>query len=84
MKHANTYKYINKEELSTPNHGSQVRKVRKNNEAAETRMESSSEAEAGCGPAVWYWGIARTFAAIVDVLSDVHNAFVFGADFQSR
>ena len=59
-------------------------KFEKNNEAAETRMESGSEAEAGCGPAVWYWGIARTFAAIIDVLSDVHNTFVFGADFQSR
>ena len=47
-------------------------------------MESGSEAEAGCGSAVWHWGIARTFTAIVDVLSDVHNAFVFGADFQSR
>ncbi len=47
-------------------------------------MESGSEAEAGCGSAVWNWGIARTFAVIVDVLSDVHNAFVFGADFPRR
>ena len=58
-------------------------KFEKNNEAAKTRMGSVSEAEADCGPAVWHWGIARTFAAIVDVLSDVHNAFVFGANFQS-
>ena len=46
-------------------------------------MESDPETEAGCRAAIRRWGIARTFAAIVDVLSDIHNAFVFGADFQS-
>ena len=82
IKHANTYKCINKEELSTPNHRSQARKVWKNNESTETCLESDTEAEAGCGSAVWRWGIARTFAAIVDVLSDIHNAFVFSTNFQ--
>ena len=32
---------------------------------------------------MWYCGIARTLITIVDVLSDVHDAFVFGANFQS-
>ena len=45
-------------------------------------MEIGAEAEARCWTAVRRWGITRTFAVIVDVLSDVHNAFVFGADFQ--
>ena len=44
-------------------------------------MESDPETKAGCRSAIRCWGIARTFAAIVDVLSDVHDAFVFGADF---
>ena len=30
--------------------------------------------------AVWDWGIAGTFAAIVDVLSDVYDTFVFSAN----
>ena len=81
MKHANTYKYINKERLSTPDLWSQARKVWKNNEAAETGLESGIEAEAGCGQAVWRWWIARTFTAAIDLLSDVHDAFVFGANF---
>ena len=46
-------------------------------------MESGPEEEAGCGQAIWRWGIARILAAIIDVLSDVHNAFVLGANFQS-
>ena len=53
----------------------------KNNEAAETRMESVTEAEAGCWSTVWNWGIARTFSAAIDLLSDVHDAFVFGVNF---
>ena len=50
MKHANTYKYINKERLSTPDLWSQARKIWKNNEAAETGLESGTEAKAGCRP----------------------------------
>ena len=83
MKHANTYKYINKERLSTPDLWSQARKVWKNNEAAEPRMESVTEAEAGCGQAVWRWWIARTFTAAIDLLSDIYNALIFSANFQS-
>ena len=83
MKHANTYKYINKERLSTPDLWSQARKVWKNNEAAETGLERGTEAKAGGWPTVWRWWIARTFAAIVDVLSDIHNALIFSANFQS-
>ena len=44
-------------------------------------MESGTEAEAGCWSTVWNWGIARTFTAAIDLLSDVHDAFVFGANF---
>gem|GEM_PF-6436360 len=43
-------------------------------------MRSGSEAEARCEQAVWSLGIARIFAVIVDVLSDIHDAFIFGPD----
>ena len=53
-------------------------------EEAKARMESGTKAEASCWATVWDWGLAGAFAAVVDVLSDVHNAFVFGANFQGR
>ena len=81
MKHANAYKYTNKERLSTSDLWSQARKVWKNNEAAETGLGGSTEAEASWRRTVWSWGIERTFAAAIDLLSDVHDAFVFGANF---
>ena len=66
MKHANAYKYTNKERLFTSDLWSQARKVWKNNEAAETGLEGSTEAEASWRPTVWSWGIERTFAAAID------------------
>ena len=53
----------------------------KNNEAAETGLGSGIEAETSCRSVIWSWGIERTFAAAIDLLSDVHGTFVFSADF---
>ena len=53
-------------------------------EQAKTRLERGAEAEAHCWATVWDWGIAGTFAVVVDVLSDVYNTFVFSANFQGR
>ena len=53
-------------------------------EQAKIGLESGAEAEVRCWSAVWDWGLAGAFAVVIDVLSDVHNAFVFGANFQSR
>ena len=44
---------------------------------------SGTEAEARCRTTVWDWGLGGAFAIVVDVLSDVYDAFVFGANFQS-
>ena len=51
-------------------------------EQAKTGLGSGAKAEARCWATVWNWGLAGAFAAVVDVLSDVHNTFVFGANFQ--
>ena len=51
-------------------------------EQAKARLASGTEMEARCWSAVWDWGLARAFAAVVDVLSNLHDAFVFGANFQ--
>ena len=53
-------------------------------EQAKTSLESGTEAEARYRPTIWSWGLTGAFAAVVDVLSDVYNTFVFGADFQGR
>ena len=49
-------------------------------EEAKTRMASGSEAEARCRTTVWDWGLAGAFAIVVDVLSDIYDTFVFGAN----
>ena len=49
-------------------------------EQAKARLASGTEAEACCWAAVWDWGIAGTFAVVVDVLSDVYDTFVFSAN----
>ena len=49
-------------------------------EEAKTRMASGAEAEASCWSAVWDWGLTGAFAAVVDVLSDIYDTFVFGAN----
>ena len=49
---------------------------------AKARMESCTKAEACCWATVWSWGLAGTFAAVIDVLSDIYDTFVFGANFQ--
>ena len=49
-------------------------------EQAKTVLASGAEAEARCRSAVWDWGVTRAFTAVVDVLSDIHNAFVFSAN----
>ena len=51
---------------------------------AKTGLWSGTEAEGGSWPAVWNWELTRAFAAVVDVLSDIHNTFVFSANFQGR
>ena len=53
-------------------------------EQAKIGLASGTEEEARCRATVWDWGITGAFAVVVDVLSDVHNAFVFGANFQGR
>ena len=53
-------------------------------EQAKARLASGTEAEGRSRKAVWDWGIAGTFAAIVDVLSDVYDTFVFSANIQGR
>ena len=53
-------------------------------EQAKTSLESGTEAKGRSRKAVWDWGLTGAFAAVVDVLSDVYNTFVFGADFQGR
>ena len=53
-------------------------------EQTKTGLESGAKAEASYWATVWDWGLAGTFAVVVDVLSDVHNTFVFGANFQGR
>ena len=53
-------------------------------EQAKISLASGAEAEACCWAAVWDWGLKRAFVAVVDVLSDVHDTFVFGANFQGR
>ena len=45
-------------------------------------MGSDTEAEACFWATVRSWGVARTFAVAVDLLSNVHDAFVFGTNFQ--
>ena len=44
-------------------------------------MEIGAEAEVRCGAAIQDRRLARTFVAVVGSLSNVHNAFVFGANF---
>ena len=61
--------------------GIKPEKFEKMIKALKPAWGSGSGAEARCRSDVRCWGIARTFTAIVDVLSDVHNAFVFSADF---
>ena len=53
-------------------------------EQTKTGLGSGAEAEARCWATVWDWGLAGAFAAVVDVLSDVYDTFVFGASFQGR
>ena len=53
-------------------------------EQAKIGMESGTEAEARCRATVWNWGLAGAFVAVVDILSDVYNTFVFSANFQGR
>jgi len=50
---------------------------------AKTGLASDTEAEGGSWPAVWNWELTRAFAAVADVLSDIHDTFVFSANFQS-
>ena len=49
-------------------------------EQTKTGLGSGAEAEAYRGAAIWDRRLARTFAASVDVLSDVHDTFVFSAN----
>ena len=49
-------------------------------EQAKIGLASGTEAEARCRATVWDWGITGAFAAVVDVLSDVHDTFVFSAN----
>ena len=51
-------------------------------EQAKISLESGTEAEARCWATVWDWGLAGAFVAVVDVLSDVYDTFVFSANFQ--
>ena len=53
-------------------------------EQTKISLASGAKAETRCWATVWDWGLAGAFAVVVDVLSDVHNAFVFGANFQGR
>ena len=53
-------------------------------EQAKISLVSDTEAEARCWSAIWDCGLTRAFAAVVDVLSDIHDTFVFGANFQGR
>ena len=46
-----------------------------------SRMECGAEAEACYGTAIGSWRLTGTFVVTADVLSDVHNVSVFGADF---
>ena len=50
-------------------------------EQAKTGLVSGAEAEARYWSAVWNWGLTRAFS-IVDLLSDVYDTLVFGANFQ--
>ena len=45
-------------------------------------MEIGAEAEVRCVAAIQDRRLAGAFAVVVDVLSDVHNTFIFGANFQ--
>ena len=49
-------------------------------EQAKAGLESGTEVEGGSWAAVWNWGVTRAFAVVVDVLSDVYDTFVFGAN----
>ena len=51
-------------------------------EYAKTGLESGAKAEAHCWSTIWNWGFAGAFVAVVDVLSDVYDTFVFSANFQ--
>ena len=53
-------------------------------EQTKTGLASGAEAEARCWATVWNWGLAGAFVAVVDVLSDVYDTFVFSANFQGR
>jgi hypothetical protein len=59
--------------------GVKQEKFEKMREQAKTVLASGAEAQGSCRSAVWDWGIAGTLA-VVDVLSDIHNAFVFSAN----
>ena len=51
-------------------------------EQAKTGLESGAEAEACCWAAVWNWGIAGTFATVINVLSDIYDTFVLAQIFK--
>ena len=68
------------EEVFTTDQRSQAGKVWKMCEQAKARLESGTEAKGRSRKAIWNWGIAGTFAVVVDVLSDVYDTFVFSAN----
>ena len=61
--------------------GVKPEKFQKIGQPAQSHMESDSEAQTCCGTSVWDRRLARTFAVAADLLSDVHDIFVFGVDF---
>ena len=68
------------EEVFTTNQRSQARKVWKMCEQAKAGLESGAEAKGRSRKAVWNWGIAGTFIVTTNLLSDVHDTFVFSAN----
>ena len=53
--------------------GVKQEKFEKMREQAKTVLASGAEAEACCWATVWSWGLAGTFAAVIDVLSDIYD-----------